>query len=85
VTLVVHDPRSPTSIGWAGDDRPLGLHLRAVSFGSVRSSGSVGRLIRRLLSRARAGMRGSASAVADLCDRRRKPRKSAWASVAYRR
>lgn len=66
VTLVVHDPRSPTSIGWAGDDRPLGLHLRAVSFGSVWSSGSVGRLIRRFLWRARAGMRGSASAVADL-------------------
>jgi hypothetical protein len=66
VTLVVHDPRSPTSIGWSGDDRPLGLHLRAVSFGSVRGSGSVGRLIRRLLSRMRAGMRGSVSAAVDL-------------------
>jgi hypothetical protein len=66
VTLVVHDPRSPTSIGWSGDDRPLGLHLRAVSFGSVRSSGSVGRVIRRLLSRARAGMRGSTSVAADV-------------------
>jgi hypothetical protein len=55
VTLVVHDPRSPTSIGWSGDDRPLGLHLRAVSFGSVRSSRTVHRLIRRLLWRARAG------------------------------
>jgi hypothetical protein len=66
VTLVVHDPRSPTSIGWSGDDRPLGLHLRAVRFGSVRGSGSVGRLIRRLLSRIRAGMRGSVSAAVDL-------------------
>jgi hypothetical protein len=55
VTLVVHDPRSPTSIGWSGDDRPLGLHLRAVSFGSVRSGGTVRRLIRRFLWRARAG------------------------------
>jgi hypothetical protein len=57
VTLVVHDPRSPTSVGWSGDDRPLGLHIRAVSLGSAWSRGSVGRLIRRLLSRARAGMR----------------------------
>jgi hypothetical protein len=64
VTLVVHNPRSPTSIGWSGDDRPLGLHLRAVSLGSVPSSGTVRRLIRRFLWRARAYMRGSASVAA---------------------
>ncbi len=66
VTLVVHDPRSPTSIGWSGDDRPLGLHLRAVGFGSVPISESARRRIRRLLSRARASILASSSAAAGL-------------------
>jgi hypothetical protein len=66
VTLVIHDPRSPTSIGWAGDDRPLGLHVRAIRFGSVPIHDKARRRIRRLLSGARARLRGSASVTAGL-------------------
>jgi hypothetical protein len=35
ITFVVHDPRSPVSLGWSSDDRLLGIHIRTLTLEPV--------------------------------------------------
>ena len=35
LTITIDEPRSPLAAGWSTDERPLGLHLRSLTFGEV--------------------------------------------------
>src|SRR5579883_463423 len=56
LTFEIPTPRSPQSLGWSGDSRPLGLRLALISIGSAEvpmpAFGRRGYIIRRVFERA---------------------------------
>ena len=45
LTITIDEPRSPLAVGWSSDERPLGLHVRSLTFGELDHSVELGQSV----------------------------------------